>query len=102
MEHVRFKGDVRLVTARAIEAVTGELPSVDEITSPCDTRVWRGKLVRFFCTDEGNGVYSLLHPAWIPAPFINKYSNAMSLVDGLVEVIEVLTREEWNATCKTK
>lgn len=102
--HVTFKGDIRLVAARAIEAATGYVPKLDQITCPCDIQVWMMKPVKFFATCN-NDEYAILHPSYQPksTPFAYKYPTALNLIEGLgLDVLKIETKEQWYVRIKAR
>lgn len=108
MHYIEFVGDVRLLTARAIEAVTGEKfdtgdgigTSLSAITLPTELVLWRGNRISFFCPKIRNDHYSILHHDGLHRirPWSKKYPTAQSICDGLPITITLCeTKDEWSA-----
>lgn len=102
--HVRFKAtddQTRQMAALAVEAATGErVEDLSLITDPMFVRVWRNKLVAWFCT-ETFGVKRLLHCNRRPynrRPWFKAYPTALSIVEA-VEGVEVIEALEWDEYC---
>lgn len=103
MQHIRFTGDIRLVAKRAIEASVNCVVDIKTITDPCDVRIWKGIDVGFLAVDHKNGEYTILHPdtTVYRKPFEWQYPTAYQLCEGVVEILKVMTKEEWCANHRT-
>ena len=80
---VKFWGDPKLVAATVIKAVTDEYPEFDVLWTPCDVRMWRGKLINWYVVKHTDGSFGFNHPikSSYPRPWAELFADAGALCD---------------------